>query len=182
MFALHEDEEHEQVLSNAQEVDDVTCSCDTFSQVSGLRFCRRIRFAVPTSDVTALPVFPLVADWSVEKTDAHARYEFELRAETQRERVDGRMTRTHVARLYFDTPDSRTDRKLLLETLVDANMEHLSAKLETPWKKVSLDASMTSQRSGFAVTSLLNVDGDDVISFATALETREVENGKCVLC
>ena len=178
VFALHELEEHEQRLIASEEFDDVTCSSDRFSHVTGLNFCRSIRLPVSANDVkTPLPVFPFHADVTVEKTDSHSRYEFEAKAETRRERVKGRTELTHEARIYFDTPGSRTDRKLLLEASVAENLERVSARLESPWKSASFEGSTTWSRDAFAVTSLLTVDDQSVLSFATAFQQEEVENG-----
>jgi len=144
-FIMHREEEREQKMLTDDIKTVEKCSGKSLEKVLGVKLCGALSYPV-TSKADA-PMFPFTGpiDGAIEltKVDDHQSYEFEARLETTKE---GRKTKTHIARLAFNTPGSRVDREILAEAVIDRVDMKVSASLKTPWKQGTIDGALVNGR------------------------------------
>lgn len=140
-FIMHREEEREQQMltDNIKVVG--KCSGKSMEQALGLKLCSELSYPATSKDDA--PMFPFTGPISgsvvLTKVDDHKSYEFDARFETTKE---GKMAKTHVARLAFNTPGSRVDREILAEVVIDRADMKVSANLKTPWKQATVDGAL----------------------------------------
>ena len=172
---LHDNVEREQEMLATEVIEQSACSGDRLSTITGLRFCHTLHYPLCDKPV---PAFPMTASWSIERSDAHARYEFELRAERQRQRdIDGQWRRSTVGRLYFDTPGSIIDRRIVAEVAAHEANSSFVANMETPWKNVNVKAAAYDADNKVGVAAEVMIDRESAVELKALLHSRQTQDG-----
>ena len=154
------------------------CTGDTFGKYTGLMVCGGI--SIPWSKKTDAPYFPFTgpmnAHLTVELADTHTSYDFEARFESKKERTNSGMAITDVARVFFDTPGSRVNRRFNAEYTLDRMNRKLNMILETPWKEATIDGSITNTPELRNANLKLVLDGHQIYAIVAELSTDKQAN------
>ena len=142
-----------------------TCTGSSVLAATGLRFC----YATDTH----LP-FDVSVDVTAE--DLPSGVEIEVGTKTVRDRSHNNLLLLDVILASLDTPDSRTDRKHLLQFGLDRARRFFEAKLLTPWKTYTGSGQYNNDADDKRVEVALTEDGVEAVAAVVSYERSSLLN------
>jgi len=172
-YIIHREVEREQSMLAREPIRKKSCTPASTTKLFGMEICSETSYPNYGNELEASRYAlagPHKLMVQMNKRDSHTAYEFEAKLLTRKYRKEGITVYAHEAKLAFDTPNSRVNRKLLFDFNLNRGDKALNFELLSPWKKVALNGAILNNENHKRLTGRLLIDEEREYSITSEVQ------------